>query len=175
MIEKIPYIARRIIAYLLDVALVYTTVVAILQGLLLRPIRESLGIYEEWFYDPWHLEGYILLTISLPVWIYFTSMESSRWQATLGKKYMKLKVSDIDGQAISRSKAFGRTILKLLPWELSHLGVVFPEPLYYSENGEVRWLTIAGMALVVIYFISIYFLKKTQTIYDLWLGTKVES
>jgi uncharacterized RDD family membrane protein YckC len=90
MSEKLPYWLRRSIAYILDCAVAYILIMLLLQALLLAPLRGYFRITEEWFHDPWQLEGYILSTISLPVWLYFSLMESSGLKATLGKKLMKL-------------------------------------------------------------------------------------
>jgi uncharacterized RDD family membrane protein YckC len=46
--------------------------------------------------------------------IYFVMMESSSWQATLGKKLIGLYVTDLEGQRLSLSCAAGRTFAKLL-------------------------------------------------------------
>lgn len=47
-------------------------------------------------------------------WLYFTLMESSEWQATPGKKWLGLIVTDMDGQRISFGKANVRYWSKLL-------------------------------------------------------------
>jgi uncharacterized RDD family membrane protein YckC len=44
----------------------------------------------------------------LIAWIYFAAMESSKYQATLGKKLFGLRVVDMDGGQISFGKASGR-------------------------------------------------------------------
>jgi uncharacterized RDD family membrane protein YckC len=66
-------------------------------------------------YDP----AVVILAL-LPVvaiittWLYFALMESSSWQATLGKKLLGLYVTDISGQRLSLSRATGRTFAKYL-------------------------------------------------------------
>jgi uncharacterized RDD family membrane protein YckC len=47
-------------------------------------------------------------------WLYFAVMESSSWQATLGKKLLGLYVTDIKGQRLSLSRATGRTFAKYI-------------------------------------------------------------
>jgi uncharacterized RDD family membrane protein YckC len=47
-------------------------------------------------------------------WLYFASFESSRWQATPGKKLLGLFVTDLAGQRISFARATGRNFGKLL-------------------------------------------------------------
>ena len=60
-----------------------------------------------------------ILTVLPPVtivaaWLYFAVMESSPWQATLGKKLLGLYVTDIKGQRLSLIRATGRTFAKYL-------------------------------------------------------------
>lgn len=47
-------------------------------------------------------------------WIYHAKMESSSWQATLGKRAMSLKVTDIAGNPITFQRATGRYFAKIL-------------------------------------------------------------
>lgn len=57
-------------------------------------------------------------------WIYFALMESSSWQATLGKKLLKLKVIDMNGYPISFGKATGRYFGKLLSSMICLIGFI---------------------------------------------------
>lgn len=66
-------------------------------------------------YDP----ATVILTVLPPVaivatWLYFAVMESSSWQATLGKKLTGLYVTDIGRQRLSLSRSTGRTFAKYL-------------------------------------------------------------
>lgn len=45
-----------------------------------------------------------------------------------------------------------RTIIKLLPWEIAHVGVIWPTPLYYMQNPDLRLLTVIGIVLFIIFF-----------------------
>jgi uncharacterized RDD family membrane protein YckC len=47
-------------------------------------------------------------------WLYFALMESSSWQATLGKKALGLTVTDLAGQRISFGRASGRYFAKII-------------------------------------------------------------
>lgn len=47
-------------------------------------------------------------------WLYFSLMESSVWQATLGKKALGLTVTDLEGRRISFGRATGRYFAKIL-------------------------------------------------------------
>ena len=54
-----------------------------------------------------------LLTLLLPI-AYFTLLESSRWQATVGKRVCRLRVTRLDGRRISLPRAIGRYLGKFL-------------------------------------------------------------
>jgi uncharacterized RDD family membrane protein YckC len=47
-------------------------------------------------------------------WLYHAKMESSSWQATLGKKAVNLRVTDMYGARISFARASGRHFAKLI-------------------------------------------------------------
>lgn len=47
-------------------------------------------------------------------WLYYSLMESSSWQATLGKRAMAIQVTDLDGRRIAFRKATGRYFAKIL-------------------------------------------------------------
>ena len=50
---------------------------------------------------------------------YFVWMESSPWQATLGKRLLKLKVTDMEGKRISFLRSLGRNLAMYLSnWTL---------------------------------------------------------
>ena len=55
-------------------------------------------------------------------WLYFAMMESSSWQATLGKRALSIEVTDMAGQRISFGRAsgrhFGKIITNLIPFAI---------------------------------------------------------
>ncbi len=54
------------------------------------------------------------LVIMLAVWFYFAVLESSPWQATLGKMAVGLRVSDIQGHRLTLGRSMGRNLAKCL-------------------------------------------------------------
>src|SRR4030095_612831 len=57
----------------------------------------------------------IFVTIKLVLaYPYFALMESSTWQATLGKQVMRIKVTDLNGNQISLGRATARYFLKII-------------------------------------------------------------
>lgn len=113
------------------------------------------------------------LAITLPVTLYFALSESSSWQATWGKRRKNLRVVQADGRNLSRARAFGRTALKFVPWELAHtciwqVSFAPQEPLPLVTLGFVLvWLLVGANA------VSLMMNTSHQTIYDRLAGTYV--
>jgi uncharacterized RDD family membrane protein YckC len=58
---------------------------------------------------------FVAYGLALPLnWLYFAIMESSVWQATLGKQALKLIVTDQHGDRIGFGRATGRYFAKIL-------------------------------------------------------------
>jgi uncharacterized RDD family membrane protein YckC len=55
-------------------------------------------------------------------WIYYALLESSVWQATIGKKLLGLKVTDLAGNRISFARASGRFFGKILSGMILGIG-----------------------------------------------------
>jgi uncharacterized RDD family membrane protein YckC len=102
--------------------------------------------------------------------VYFSVMESSRHQATLGKRMLGIKVTNLNGAPIALSQSIGRFVAASLSWITMNLGHAFaawtPERRalhdYIAgtrvENVDPRntrmpiwaWLIIAAHALIFI-------------------------
>jgi uncharacterized RDD family membrane protein YckC len=71
-------------------------------------------------------------------WLYFAYSESSSHQATLGKRFLKIKVTDANGQPIHFPKSLGRSFFKLLftisPFSL--LALINAVVIYYSDENK---------------------------------------
>src|SRR5690625_3908011 len=67
------------------------------------------------------LTGFFMIT--LPVSLYFVLCESSKWQGTLGKRKIGIRVVDGAGQRIGIGRSILRTSVKLIPWEVAHFGI----------------------------------------------------
>ena len=117
---------------------------------------------------------YLMVTVSFPVWVYFTWMESSSRKATLGKRLLQLEVADAFGARISIGRAVVRTLVKLIPWELTHLTLCLPTPIFY-EGSEDRlrpgfWF---AYGLIGIYLAAALMTRRKQSVHDLAAGTYV--
>ena len=115
------------------------------------------------------------LVVTLPIGLYFALFERSRWQATPGKRRMRLRV-EVEGRDRPRlglARSLGRTALKLLPWELAHACI-----------WQVRFAPPEAQALVSAGFVLVWVLvganawslladPARRTLYDRVLGTRV--
>ncbi len=77
-------------------------------------------------------------------WLYKTLLESSSWQATLGKRAFRIKVTNLAGERIGFGRATGR---------------LFAQPLSYLILGLGYWMAA--------------FTERRQTLHDLIAGTLV--
>ena len=118
---------------------------------------------------------YVLITISLPVWLYFILMDSERSSGTIGKKLFGLRVATEKGVRLSVGKSTVRTFFKLLPWELSHLTLIFPEPLYFDTDPEFRIFLLIAPCIILGNLLSIRYNRNKRVWYDVLLGTIVNS
>ncbi|TYA53793.1 RDD family protein [Formosa maritima] len=107
------------------------------------------------------LIGFISLT--LPVFLYFYFMESSKLKASLGKMILKIQVDTKKGSILKRN------IFKFLPWEIAHIGVHFM--FHYNSIGSTEpvwiWIIlILPQIIALLYFLSILYTKGNSSIYD---------
>lgn len=131
---------RRAGAFLIDVFVAGVVLVALLQ-LLLEPFRQSLG--PAWARVGWFYIAYALLTISLPIWLYFAGYESGPHHATPAKRWLGLDVASTRPAPLSFGRALVRTAAKLLPFEVAHVFLAVPANSFiHPVSGE---LTLPGL------------------------------
>lgn len=128
------------------------------------------------FDDPLGLEAFVLLTISLPSWLYFIALDASSRGATLGKRLMGLRVERVGGGRVSLGRAALRTMLKMAPWELTHSTLLVPVPLWGAgaliTEGQVIRLA-AAYAVMFLYLAALVKSGGTGGIPDLAAQTRV--
>jgi len=76
------------------------------------PVLAAVALPQVWF---------VLLPL---VWLYYPVMESSRWQATLGKHLCGLTVVTTGGKRISFPRALVRFLAKILSGGLGIIGIL---------------------------------------------------
>jgi uncharacterized RDD family membrane protein YckC len=160
-------LARRVGAYLLDIALLFLVLVPL--GQLLRlalgwPSSVPTG-QETWVF--------LVLTFSLATWAYFVFSDSSAHGATFGKRWLGVHVVGVTGQRIGMGRALARTAVKVAPWEMVHLSAfALSRDLAALELYQVVGLSLAnGLALV--YFVVACLTRGRRSVHDYVAATEV--
>lgn len=86
-------------------------------GFLFYPIQAAM-------YEPLIADVFQNLIIIVAVFLYFSLLESSKWQATVGKKAVGLKVTDLHGRRISFGRATGRYFSKIISGLIFYIGYI---------------------------------------------------
>ncbi|EKN63848.1 RDD domain-containing protein [Neobacillus bataviensis LMG 21833] len=117
------------------------------------------------------LTGFFMMT--LPVSLYFILSECSKWQGTLGKRKMGIRVVDGIGQRIGIGRSAFRTTIKFLPWEAAHFGIWrLMLPTDFSEITVYVILNAVNL-IILLYLIIPLTNKKRKNVYDWIAGTEV--
>jgi uncharacterized RDD family membrane protein YckC len=82
------------------------------------------------------------MAIIVGTWLYFAVLESSPWQATLGKKLLGLYVTDLHGQRLTRSRATGRTMAKYLSLMTAGIGYLLCGFTERKQPLHAWWLSV---------------------------------
>lgn len=167
---------RRIAAFLLDYLIISAYLILLVLvgfGLGFGPLR---GVFEVMFADPNSSEISAFLLLVLPVLLYFALFECSSRQATWGKQRMRLRVTSTSGARLSLPRSLVRSLLKLIPWELTH-ACLWRIPGWPTDPATPSPIITAGLVLVWIligaYLISMFVGKKHRALYDWIAGTSV--
>jgi len=79
-------------------------------------------------------------------WLYSSLLESSSWQATVGKKLIGLRVTDLNGYRISFGKATGRYFGKILSSMICLVGFIM---VAFTEKQQALHDQLAGTLVVM--------------------------
>ena len=159
-------------AFLIDY-LVISLYMLVLVLLSFGPLR---GVMPGLFTDPNRSQASAFVLLVAPVILYFALLESSARKASWGKRRMGLAVTDLQGRRLSFGRALARSLIKFVPWELTHtcLWRIPGWPLAPAAPGP---LIILGLILVWVlvgaYLISMLMNKNHQALYDQIAGTVV--
>ena len=168
------YFLKRALAYWIDCIIAFGAVMLILQWAILSPLRGAMGITDEWLMSSLNMQLYVVMTISIPVWAYFTLLDSRASKGTPGKRILKLSVRGAGNKPISMGRSLLRTAAKLAPWEIAHFGIIWPEPIYFQEEPGIPIMAIIGLILLGLYVVSVLVDRENRTIYDRLLRTAVQ-
>jgi uncharacterized RDD family membrane protein YckC len=78
-------------------------------------------------------------------WLYYALMESSVWQATLGKKTLGLRVTDLQGNRISFGRASGRFFGRIISGLTLFIGYIMAG---FTEKKQALHDIIAGCLVI---------------------------
>ncbi|WP_250434319.1 RDD family protein [Hanstruepera flava] len=157
---------KRLLAALIDYLII------LVYGSILFSISITLVPFDEFpkKTDPAYGQLIGFFSLTLPVFLYFYIMESSKLKASLGKLALKIQVKSNGGSVLKR------TILKFLPWEIAHLGVHWIN-YYESQNNSVPlwvWIVLILPQIVgLLYFFSIINSKGSSSLYDQMSRTSI--
>lgn len=163
---------RRIAAYLVDY---FAFIIPLLGTLgLVGWALWSFGITPS-LDNPFVSQGLVILALSLPVVLYFAVSEASRWQATAGKRLLKLTVVDTSGGRATFKQTACRAVVKFLPWEFFHTIYWHWEgfPLNPAPPTTFQIVAMAFGWVVTFWFIISLFVHSHRTPYDWVAGTLV--
>jgi uncharacterized RDD family membrane protein YckC len=78
-------------------------------------------------------------------WLYYSLLESSAWQGTLGKKALGLEVTDLDGNRISFGRATGRFFAKIISTIILFIGYIMAG---FTEKKQALHDILAGTLVI---------------------------
>lgn len=160
--EELKLSLRRLIAYWLD----FVMLAAILIGLQWLLYTVTSGFPFDLLETGLHIELWVLGTMSLPVWLYFICCERFKMK-TIGKRLLSLQAVSADGAQLTLKQAIVRTFVKLLPWEMTHLIILVPEPWYgLDELPAHMFLIYIPNALMLIYIVVLFINKGKKGLHD---------
>lgn len=191
--NKPPSFWRRVGAYLVDTIILVIVLIAV-QYIL---VGITGGRLQVWLFETNNKllsYGYVLLTVSfVPFNLYFSLLESSPRQATLGKRLFGLKVADMKSRRIDLFRAVARTSIKFLPWELGHISMMFFTNLTvigishqgFPFTNDTQFLTestslsmptqVLAWLLLTVNILFVLLHRQKRGLYDLIAGTSVEA
>ena len=165
---------RRLAAFAIDYGLIsgYAILLAIISVSISPPATTLASPPNS---SPWMFDLLALLTLVLPVTLYFGLTEASSQRATLGKRRMRLAVVDRAGRRLRVGRSLLRAAVKFLPWQIAHTSLFhipgWPTAVETMPPGAIIGL-VSSLTLAAIYAIGL-FLPGRRTLYDMVSGSRV--
>lgn len=147
---------RRFVAVIIDSIVVYVVQTFVfvpilgIVGINLAPQIQNVGYMSQeeaagMFGQIMAAAGALYLVSFLIVLLYYSFMESSKYQATVGKMAMGIKVTDVNGAKISFGKAILRTIGKYISGMILLIGYIMAA---FTEKKQALHDMIASTLVV---------------------------
>lgn len=165
----LAHIHRRMFAYIVDVGIAFVALLALQAALypvnpLVRGAASTSGIM---------LHGWVTLTVTLPIVIFFGVSWASRSGATPGMRLLHIWVRSASGERVPTSRALLRGLILLVPFEVNHAVLFYPEPIWDTPSPGFRAGFLVVYALLLIYLAVALWTPKRQGPHDLAAGTIV--
>ena len=147
---------KRLVAVIIDaivIGIAQSFVIVPILGLIgLKFIDESAGMDME---DPENVKALVgsfmaaaagiwLVSLAIQV-VYYSLMESSKFQATLGKLALGIKVTDMNGNKLDYSKALVRALSRILSGFIMLIGYIIAA---FTEKKQALHDLIAGTSVL---------------------------
>jgi uncharacterized RDD family membrane protein YckC len=161
-------IFKRILAFMIDcvVIVVYAAILFAVTMILSQAGMVTLGSVHP-------VTGQLIgfCTLTLPVILYCIIFEAGQRHATIGKRILKIEVT---ADEITTGQIIVRNIIKFLPWECAHAGVLWINYIKTPDTPLWIWfLLIVPQIAVVAYTMSVVAAKGSRSLYDMIAGTRV--
>lgn len=167
---------KRLLAFALDYIIISAyLVVLVILGVVIARTPAGPG-FRALFDDPNSAEATAFLLLVVPVLLYFAIFESSRWQATWGKRVLGLREVTTSDERAGFLRALWRNALKLLPWELTHACLWRIPGWPFDPQTPPLWINVGLIlvwVIVVVYVASLLFSRTGQTLYDHLAGMRI--
>lgn len=123
---------------------------------------------------------FVIILCSIIAISYYSILESSSWQATIGKKILKLRVTNLKYEKLSTAHAITRSLAKGISPLIAFCfmqGVIFL--LLFTVNNSsfldvmFRVIFFISFSIILFDFLLILFTKNKQSFYDMCSKTCV--
>jgi uncharacterized RDD family membrane protein YckC len=167
MKNKRAVAVRRLLAFAVD-----WLVVVVWGGVLFGAVMIATGGNPPRLENSWKAQAIGLLTMTVPVTLYFAFCESSALRASLGKRVLGLVVCRETGERLLFGSALLRNAVKFVPWEFGH--TVAQQAVFSGEGGVPAWVWgPATVALVGPLWWLVAMIATGRTPYDRWVSARV--
>lgn len=162
-------VPRRLTAYIVDIGVAFIALLA-LQAVLypVNPLLRGSASMSSIM-----LHGWVTLTVTIPVMIFFAVSWSSSSGATPGMRLLSIQVRSVSSQPVPFSRALLRSFILLVPFEVNHAVLFYPEPIWDAASAGFRSGFIGVYALLLVYLAATLWTPMRQGPHDLAANTIV--
>lgn len=165
----LPTLKKRVFGIILD----YLVIILYIGLLLLFAFVVGLIANPPQLVSPWMGELIGFAALTLPTGLYFILTESSSKQASLGKQFAGITITNQYGNKPKLRQILLRNSVKLLPWEIAHMSIWH----IFVPDGAGGAFINAGLitsnVLLVTYLLTIIFRRDHGGLYDAIAGTSL--